>query len=160
MEGECREESAAVVSIHALLRRATNGHKFRRRNQWGFNPRPPAEGDLVVLASVCEANKFQSTPSCGGRLILLSSKNTPSRFQSTPSCGGRLQQAEDLRRVPHVSIHALLRRATEARKKFFRLCAVSIHALLRRATFTSDFRPGLLMFQSTPSCGGRHPFIL
>ena len=59
---------------------------------------------------------FQSTPSCGGRLFSSIVNDGAGKFQSTPSCGGRPVHRPLFPEHGHVSIHALLRRAT-------RLCA-------------------------------------
>ncbi len=123
-----------MVSIHALLRRAT-GRDYIRRNlrtfqstpscggrpDWpisaataadGFNPRPPAEGDpltgkrsgLHPQVSIHALLRRATGISVLPRLILL--------FQSTPSCGGRHNTPIAGREWANVSIHALLRRAT------------------------------------------------
>ena len=55
-------------------------------------------------------------------------------FQSTPSCGGRPQGRLQHEHGGHVSIHALLRRATADEP---------------------EIRTVYVLFQSTPSCGGR-----
>ena len=54
-----------------------------------------------------------------------------------------------------VSIHALTRRATEISTDDLKLVHVSIHALTRRATSLFIRAAMSLLFQSTPSRGGR-----
>ena len=68
---EDAEDSTIHVSIHALLRRATSRILPCPRHGQSFNPRPPAEGDLILVLRPCGTKGFQSTPSCGGRRTLV-----------------------------------------------------------------------------------------
>ncbi len=56
-----------TVSIHALLRRATGIRRLILPCSGSFNPRPPAEGDRSAPRTIFDQGMFQSTPSCGGR---------------------------------------------------------------------------------------------
>ena len=63
-----RMMSDDIISIHALPRRATVPTRHCPSAYLYFNPRPPAEGDIIGEGLADGANKFQSTPSRGGRL--------------------------------------------------------------------------------------------
>ncbi len=123
-----------LVSIHALVRRATSSEGWSFPKIPGFNPRPRTEGDpkwengvqitsiVSIHALVRRAtrvrprkrglNSFQSTPSYGGRLLPMYSLSSLFMFQSTPSYGGRRYPESFSAAIRHVSIHALVRRAT------------------------------------------------
>ena len=85
------ERHPVGVSTHALARRATPVQTGRFRGSASFDPRPRAEGDRDLDAGFLGFGQFRPTPSRGGR-----------RFP-------RLVFP-----VPHVSTHALARRATVA----------------------------------------------
>ena len=56
-----------VISIHALVKRATICQNISPKTHLNFNPRPREEGDLVVYHTVLLVFLFQSTPSWRGR---------------------------------------------------------------------------------------------
>ncbi len=156
--------------------RLHNSSPFPR---WGcFNPRPPAEGDLQVSTTTPWPCCFNPRPPAEGDHVGDNSSYLNGQFQSTPSCGGRRAMRTNRFRRFFVSIHALLRRATNMGYLIPIQVTVSIHALLRRATRSlrrhaqkpACFNPRppaegdwdtpidlalFWEFQSTPSCGGR-----
>ena len=79
-----------VISIHALVKRATSNLYFQLYNNYHFNPRPREEGDAPNLNS----SFLQDV------------------FQSTPSWRGRLATEKTFRNPNYISIHALVKRAT------------------------------------------------
>ena len=62
--------TAVMVSIHALARRATAAERRIIMGFGGFNPRPRAEGDGDSAPYATPFPMFQSTPSRGGRLSM------------------------------------------------------------------------------------------
>ena len=79
------------ISIHALVKRATWWFYKQRNSTFYFNPRPREEGDMRVTATTA--------------LTIL--------FQSTPSWRGRLAVEKTFRNPSYISIHALVKRATQ-----------------------------------------------
>ena len=142
-----------------------------------FNPRPRGEGDITgvreyykafisihALAGRATCNgprcwtawpKFQSTPSRGGRQQANERLNRPGQFQSTPSRGGRRPRGYQFLRLQQISIHALAGRATPDLIWLCECGNISIHALAGRATKASANKQCIIIFQSTPSRGGR-----
>ena len=52
-----------LISIHALVKRATNNFEYPNIYQIDFNPRPREEGDVKMTDTIAEYRQFQSTPS-------------------------------------------------------------------------------------------------
>ena len=123
---------------------------------------------------------FQSTPSWRGRRDVPSYLWAYTIFQSTPSWRGRRQREGFAFGAWEISIHALVKRATQAQQNRLYTAIISIHALVKRATsFYGSFgltayisihalvkratcsiiaHYVLKWFQSTPSWRGR-PFV-
>ena len=118
---------------------------------------PTRGGDAKILPMVPQIRRFQSTPPRGGRPAdpvvhtpCREFQSTPPRgggdglmhvlaavtgwFQSTPPRGGRRLQDENEDNGREVSIHAPVRRATEALTTQIKMLTVSIHAPTRGAT--------------------------
>ena len=130
-----------IVSIHALLRRATQRYFLSPKACAGFNPRPPAEGDGLRSAphsrpsavSIHALLRRATVVSIIGRVLL-------PRFNPRPPAEGDFQGRVRCNCLRPVSIHALLRRATIRWCDLVHLVQVSIHALLRRATPFPSFK--------------------
>ena len=107
-----RLKHSLIISIHALMKRATLHCRLTWPQSDNFNPRPHEEGDLCQQLTELQVTIFQSTPSWRGRL---------------------------LPRLYHLQI-----------------TAISIHALMKRATDRcGNITQLLVKFQSTPSWRGR-----
>ena len=76
-------------------------------------------------------------------------------FQSTPSQRGRQTNINTFITRYNISIHALAKRATDARVTISNNYFISIHALAKRATYQQIIRLQDWLFQSTPSQRGR-----
>ena len=141
--------------------------------KWYFNPRPRKEGDsssVIVLSSSfisihalakratgswrypSRTPLFQSTPSQRGRLIfILFYYNAPLYFNPRPR-----KEGDPLGHVYrnyhlHISIHALVKRATACRWALHGDWAISIHALVKRATYVSQLlAAGIADFNPRP----------
>ena len=104
-------EMRAIISIHALAKRAThtysNGGGYRRY----FNPRPRKEGDQLLILVQCQT---------WISIHALAKRATKK---------GKLNFGEVI-----ISIHALAKRATGGGTIPPPLIIISIHALAKRAT--------------------------
>ncbi len=100
-----------IISIHALVKRATAMVSASPRIRINFNPRPREEGDAAGVALY--GTKWISIHALVKRATSIST----SIF---PFCV--------------ISIHALVKRATLAEYKFSLKAVISIHALVKRAT--------------------------
>ena len=136
------------ISIHALVKRATEGAKFvlltfaisihalvkratyifdKDGNVYDFNPRPRKEGDIYKSTRTSKGANFNPRPRKEGDYRLVSRASISSR----------------------ISIHALAKRATLRRISDTLCRIISIHALAKRATgryvyferLSSDFNP-------------------
>ena len=96
-----------------------------------FNPRP--------LAGATDLKKVLAWVHC--------------QFQSTPPCGGDIERQE-VRQGRLISIHAPLRGRLLKRYGVVVACRISIHAPLRGRLGEIVERYGIIIFQSTPPCGG------
>src|SRR5690606_19547841 len=76
-----------TVSIHALVRRATCRRSTPLKLA-SFQSTPSYGGRRVISLADWQRFKFQSTPSYGGRLVLVYNYFQYASFQSTPSYGG------------------------------------------------------------------------
>ena len=83
------KKRAYSISIHAPPRGATRGGDDRERNDFDFNSRPSARGDI---RAVCLPFKptFQFTPLREGRRHLPTARRGADTFQFTPLREGRL----------------------------------------------------------------------
>ena len=121
------------ISIHALVKRATQMLWFVLRIWYYFNPRPREEGDILKILSLIILLYFNPRPREEGDLVTLC-KICSMWFQSTPSWRGRRRSSTTCPYRAIISIHALVKRATfipfwMSPKEF-----ISIHALVKRAT--------------------------
>ena len=80
------------ISIHALVKRATQFSTSSTTDRMNFNPRPREEGDIAVMIFIGSHKDFNPRPREEGDGVTV----TPERF------GG-------------ISIHALVKRATPHR---------------------------------------------
>ena len=103
-----------AISIHALVKRATGYLAGALSKVSNFNPRPREEGDLT--------EKSRSYP--------------PSNFNPRPREEGDPRGHRRTAPVRSISIHALVKRATEIRCVHRTFKQISIHALVKRATHT------------------------
>ena len=93
-----------------------------------FNPRPREEGDKVIFPFSSVTAHFNPRP----------------REEGDHSPG--------LWILPHlISIHALVKRATNVAEYLDLACSISIHALVKRATAHQQSNLAVVRFQSTPS---------
>ena len=124
-----------MISIHALVKRATNFAIISDTVIWHFNPRPREEGDLTLSKASRVSSVFQSTPSWRGR---------------------HNKDVHTLGRW-YISIHALVKRATFCSGCYADLNNISIHALVKRATNQSLYRrPHRWYFNPRPREEGDH----
>ena len=107
----------AVISIHALVKRATRQDTVIRNCCSYFNPRPREEGDLLPFGA--ERKKRYIS------IHALVKRATVRDTFFNASLG--------------ISIHALVKRATGGEIRLIMTCGISIHALVKRAT--CDTRP-------------------
>ena len=146
----------AIISIHALARRATRPGGQSACTIRHFNPRSRKESDLSAVIIRLLSPAFQSTLSQGERRRVHKDAFQRFIFQSTLSQGERLFKLLlcDTRLI--ISIHALARRAT--------LCDSSLHGHQYKfqSTLSQGERPSVtytvrrfLSFQSTLSQGER-----
>ena len=99
------------ISIHALVKRATNGDCLLPDRQQDFNPRPREEGDSGYECKVCYRHYFNPRPREEGDL-----------------------KAASEHQEEYISIHALVKRATGEGHIDAAYGGISIHALVKRAT--------------------------
>ena len=166
----CRQE----ISIHALVKRATNITVSVELYSCHFNPRPREEGDEPALRERLPARNFNPRPREEGDACDLSYVHCDSvisihalvKRATCPNCGAKMDK--------EISIHALVKRATIVAVRDYIVQNISIHALVKRATkipcktslFICHFNPrpreegdlppnnslcSLPPFQSTPS---------
>ena len=163
-----------IISIHALVKRATERCFRVLHCSCHFNPRPRKEGDapaykewnrlnrisihaLVKRATVCYGKSrnvsvyFNPRPRKEGDRLCLRRRRMACHFNPRPRKEGDASRKLILQ-IADISIHALVKRAT-----WCNVCGnpekmISIHALVKRATQNplGHIREGFL-FQSTPS---------
>ena len=102
----------SVISIHALVKRATLDLQEKKKGAAYFNPRPREEGDCRCVR--CSFRKNISIHALVKRATAFSIRST-----NTNS----------------ISIHALVKRATASVMFSVTASAISIHALVKRATY-------------------------
>ena len=82
------------VSIHAPRAGGDPSPTQRHSGTWGFNPRPPRGGRLIVRFITDDPNTFQSTPPARGATRLRRAPSTVRcKFQSTPPARGATRRA-------------------------------------------------------------------
>ena len=145
---------AGRISIHALPRRATAQVKGSITVHLDFNPRPPAEGDILPGMRRNKSEDFNPRPPAErdprparrARAHHISipapprrattsreTSRNPRRFQSTPSRGGR-RGAHCLAHDPHDFNPRPPAEGDQIDEVDKQLRYISIHALPRRAT--------------------------
>ena len=128
--GNCTAYIYSGISIHALVKRATNRRALQKSTKFNFNPRPREEGDNKICGFSPRTRDFNPRPREEGDL-----------FEN-----GRLAFAT-------ISIHALVKRATKA----VILYSTNITNFNPRPREEGDVRKFwkmkylVLLFQSTPS---------
>ena len=94
------------------MKRATLSRLYRNNAEWYFNPRPREEGDGRFLSMYGIDTDFNPRPREEGDLTML--------------CQPMY--------IIKISIHALVKRATEENEEINNDYQISIHALVKRAT--------------------------
>ena len=107
---------SVTISIHALVKRATDSHKRKCYRIRYFNPRPREEGDLRICRSPLR----------------------PAYFNPRPREEGDVEISDDKIWNRIISIHALVKRATVSVPNIGTLFTISIHALVKRATAVNE----------------------
>ena len=150
----------------------------------GFNPRPRAAGDGILVATHGGSSpRFNPRPrAAGDHMFVIQWRGKVRGFNPRPRAAGDVECVGG-RDLIFVSIHARARRATRApadraaSKRRFNprpraagdhmfvsqrrgKVRVSIHARARRATTASSPASTDAMFQSTPARGGRPASVL
>ena len=74
-----------MISIHALVKRATHTANHAQSRGWHFNPRPREEGDLGYLVTCEMQNDFNPRPREEGDVLRDFTRVILYLFQSTPS---------------------------------------------------------------------------
>ena len=117
-----------IISIHALVKRATFLYQFDKYLDIHFNPRPREEGDIYCCIYILKGGYFNPRPREEGDRFIV--------YIILRHC---------------ISIHALVKRATHMIHILQHTFAISIHALVKRATPVMIVILNLIRFQSTPS---------
>ena len=142
------------ISIHALVKRATEGAKFvlltfaisihalvkratyifdKDGNVYDFNPRPRKEGDIYKSTRTSKGANFNPRPRKEGDLSLYGAKTRTGNFNPRPRKEGDGCMMPWYLYRP-ISIHALVKRATLKIGVKNNKIVISIHALVKRAT--------------------------
>ena len=116
------------ISIHALVKRATDGKLLPKQIKGDFNPRPREEGDRQFPGLTRSYRYFNPRPREEGDLFI--------DYIVPNLC---------------ISIHALVKRATTKSLGALPQKWISIHALVKRATSSLTILYQTFVFQSTPS---------
>ena len=74
-----------LISIHALVKRATNRQGAGRDKSFHFNPRPRKEGDHNISRCASSKIDFNPRPRKEGDVIAWVEIDAKVEFQSTPS---------------------------------------------------------------------------
>ena len=123
-----------IISIHALVKRATAMVSASPRIRINFNPRPREEGDAAGVALY--GTKWISIHALVKRATLAEYKFSLKAVISIHALVKRATLINfDKNASDTISIHALVKRATidKTRDKLGEM--ISIHALVKRATF-------------------------
>ena len=168
-----------VISIHALMKRATRLFSNFPRSSCDFNPRPHEEGDVVLsslfFSALISIHALMKRATAHYWYIYIVIYNfNPRPHEEGDNCGALQKSAKfDFNPRPHEEGDAILCPFCKI------LLEISIHALIKRATcgnfvkirHTNDFNPRpheegdlshpvfiviICKFQSTPSWRGRH----
>ena len=161
------------ISIHALVKRATNECHNHILAFVYFNPRPREEGDKSETSSEPSHENFNPRPREEGDLFYRAPRYISENFNPHPREEGDqidfFSILSDLYISIHalvkratyglaisgftlsISIHALVKRATNCITLCYNICNISIHALVKRATGGQKLWQKSKKFQSTPS---------
>ena len=105
------------ISIHALVKRATDVGTDAYKAAEHFNPRPREKGDMEVKNMDYSKMIFQSTPSWKGRPYTLYNGNVYYRISIHALVKrATLYQSANITEGAYISIHALVKRATKCGK--------------------------------------------
>ena len=123
------------ISIHALVKRATFCQNIATQHAIDFNPRPREEGDFAKgdIAYMRHAyfnprprEEGDYLPHCKNLVNLTISIHALVKRATERHAGGII--------TDEISIHALVKRATSHYTTTVRAICISIHALVKRAT--------------------------
>ncbi len=144
-----------IISIHALVKRATMYKYIFLHPMFYFNPRPREEGDTHTGTDTLAKTDFNPRPREEGDIAPCGSKRRAGNFNPRPReegdiDGGTVVSAVDdfnprpreegdrqfCKNPPYrrISIHALVKRATNIGVTTSQQMIISIHALVKRAT--------------------------
>ena len=101
------------ISIHALVKRATIAYRVVLIPEVYFNPRPRKEGDLFNAHCLQHSSYFNPRPRKEGDQGCLRGYYSASHFNPRPRKEGDLQSLIKRLMITAISIHALVKRATE-----------------------------------------------
>ena len=101
------------ISIHALVKRATLCWISSMLKLQDFNPRPREEGDCGNFVKIRHANDFNPRPREEGDGNTTSNGKTNAYFNPRPREEGDFCGAYSSRGLLSISIHALVKRATQ-----------------------------------------------
>ena len=122
-----------MISIHALVKRATSFHCLYNTPFLYFNPRPREEGDYMPNIPFSPATHFNPRPREEGDTKSLGV--LPQKWISIHALVKRATAVVDCsNQSSSISIHALVKRATMGELEIEVLHRISIHALVKRAT--------------------------
>ena len=123
-----------AISIHALVKRATQSNRILKTLQPLFQSTPSWRGRQYTQSGWCAADYFNPRPREEGDSTWNKNGVYHGKFQSTPSWRGRLFKDPLPYLNGDISIHALVKRATEYVLRLKHSLIISIHALVKRAT--------------------------
>ena len=140
-----------LISIHALVKRATSFHTGLVQYRQYFNPRPREEGDVKRIDKA--ANQAISIHALVKRATFCCKICCFCHDISIHALVKRATMILKQQKLPQkISIHALVKRATNICGYENKSYYISIHALVKRATRRlTDIQEVLTIFQSTPS---------
>ena len=122
-----------MISIHALVKRATKKVLPLLLSLCYFNPRPREEGDSFHCLYYTVSLYFNPRPREEGDVLIMVYSYVPHDFNPRPREEGdtvmSVAFSSDI-----ISIHALVKRATGNTRNENRNKKISIHALVKRAT--------------------------
>ena len=139
-----------VISIHAIVKRATFAPTISLADNCYFNPRPRDEGDRRQFLQRRKTRYFNPRPREEGDNRRTLQKSFKIYFNPRPREEGD-STCTALASASRISIHALVKRATIKVLKGCNTIFISIHALVKRATAQHRGLPFRAVFQSTPS---------
>ena len=142
----------ALISIHALVKRATGWGAAVKGQPPNFNPRPRKEGDPSFPPHSDGYENFNPRPRKEGDILHRQAFAVRIAISIHALVKRATNTYSHLYPREEISIHALVKRATQIVCRFAHLLNISIHALVKRATWqrlVNNCHRG--RFQSTPS---------